>query len=207
VSSQTDQPLGQFEYEVTDELAVQSAVSFYQSQIQHVKDGLPQKGVTAPVTTLGTMIVTLVFAILLAFFALDNSALKWILMGIAGFVLFLLLFRASLYYWPGFTRWFASRQALRAVRKLPDRHVRWTIYEDRIQTHTGTAKRIVPWREVRRLLALPDFWFLGLKTGTILSIPTFALTDELQKFIGRKAGEAGSLLELRQAPTDSNVRS
>ena len=51
------QPLSHFEYELTDELAVQSAVAFYQSQIEHVKQGLPAKGITAPVTSLVSVIV------------------------------------------------------------------------------------------------------------------------------------------------------
>jgi hypothetical protein len=200
-----DQPLGSFEYEVTDDLAAQSAVVFYQSQIQHVKEGLPQKGVTAPVTSLATVMATLLFAIGLALFSLDNSALKWMLIGVACLVLLVLSFKAALYYLPAFTRWYARRGALRAVRKLPDRHVRWTFYEDRIETQTGTVERIVPWGDVRRVLALPDFWFLGLNSGTILSIPVQVLRDDLQTLIGRRAGEAGALLEHRPLPAESSV--
>jgi hypothetical protein len=200
VESPPDKPVGSLEYEVTDELAVQSAVVFYQSQIRRVKEGLAGKGVTAPVTTLGTVVVTLLFAIVLALFVLDNSPVTWVLIGVACFALLLLLFKAALYYWPTFTRSYARRQALRVVRKLPDRHVRWTFYEDRIETQTGDVQRVVPWRDIRRLVALPDFWFLGLKSGTILSIPTNGMAEELQTLIGRKAGEAGANLEHRPSP-------
>ena len=204
MASQAEHPLGHFEYELTDELAVQSAVAFCQSQIEHVKQGLPAKGMTAPVTSLGTVIVTLLLAIGMVLFFVDNSAVKWMLIGVAFLVLLLLSFKAASYYVPTFTRWYARRLALRSARRLSDRRVKWTLYDDRIETRTGDRVRSVPWRDVRRLLALPDFWFLGVKSGPILLVPARFLDEELQTVLARKAGEADAALEHRPSPTGSS---
>jgi hypothetical protein len=204
VASQAEQPLGQFEYELTDELAVQSAVAFFQLQIQHVKEGLPAKGMTAPVTSLATAMLALLFAIGLVLFTVDNSAVKWIVIGVAFLVLLFLSFKTALYYVPPFTRWYAGRRALRTARELPDRHVKWTLYEDRIVTQTASKERSVRWSDVRRLLALPDFWFLGVRSGPILLVPARFLDEQIQTVLARKAGEAGAVIEHRPSPEASN---
>jgi len=97
-----------------------------------------------------------------------------------------LLFKAALYFCPPYARWYVRRLARRMARRLSSRTIRWTFFEDRLETNSAETQRNLAWTELKRLDELPEFWCLHWKSGLQLIIPVTALSAEMQEFIRRK---------------------
>jgi len=106
----------------------------------------------------------------------------------------LLLFKAALYYWPPFTRWYIRRRALREFGKLPDRQVRWTFFEDRLETTRGARHRTIPWKDLMKIDIASGIWVLTLLSKQQLMAPAAVLSSAIQALLKRKAVEVGAVV-------------
>jgi hypothetical protein len=194
-------PIGQFEYELTDDLANQAALAL--CQFYHLRTKKPQlwKG-------LFNLRLLLVIGLSLLLPAVsyiyrrgeisfrDRIVAHWVLLMplalVAIFLLLLLFLTVALMALPPLVRQFVRRVSLWRARKLAHRHVRVTFHEDRFEGQTAARERVVPWIDLREVHVVPDFWLLMLKSERrIIYLPTKMLTAELQSLIRRKVTEAG----------------
>jgi hypothetical protein len=189
MSVAAEQPLGKVAYDVTDAQASDAMLVMCQIGIQHVKDRLRQRGVPPEIllVSLATVMAALGFSFVLA----DNSLILWGIRALGVVVMLVLLYKAGLYFCPPFLRWYARRQSKRLVQGLRDRRIEWTFYEERLETHSSTSARAVPWSQLHRVVILPSFWLLVFRQQPMLYMPVQFLPVEMQALIRRKAEEVG----------------
>lgn len=186
------QPLGSLEYEFTDDLGLRAVSALFDHQIRGVKEGIVREGMPHPALPIVIASVTLLFALAASLvWAWDFFATPYLFV-IGCLVELLLLFKAALYFCPPFARWYIRQFARRMIRRMPVRNIRWTFFEDRLETEVGAKRRTQRWQELRRLDVLPEFWCLHWKSRLQLIVPAAVLTTELRTLILRKACEAGA---------------
>ena len=133
-----------------------------------------------------TLVVSVVAA---AIWAWDFFATPY-LIAAACLAELLLLFKAGLYFHAPFARWYIRRQALRMAQRLAPRTIRWTFFEDRLETASAALERSHAWTDLRKVDVLPELWCLHWKSRVQLIVPAGVLSAELQTLIRRKAGAA-----------------
>jgi hypothetical protein len=199
-------PIGQFEFELTDELATRTGLALCRFQQLRVKKPQLRKPLFNHWLFLGIGLSLLLLA--LSFFRSrrrgDNSIGDWIvsewlafipLSLLAFFLLLLLFLEATVGILPRLVEWLVPWLFLRRARKLAHRRIHYALYEDRFERQAADGARIVPWSKLREIHAVPGFWFLTLQSRRTLCIPAQALPAEIQSLIGRKASEAGVTVE------------
>src|SRR5262245_56567569 len=184
-----ESPIGSLEYELTDELAFQIAVVLFDLQARNVKANIVAQERVHPAAPLVIAFLLLVFAQVLALFWGSDSAIIWILWTLACLAELLLLFKFAVYFWPGFARWYLRWRSVRMIRRLQPRTIRWTFFEDRLETKSAQSQRSLPWTELKSVDVLADFWQLQYNPNLLLVVPTAVLSEELQEFVRRKARE------------------
>lgn len=185
-----EQPLGKVAYEVTDSRASDAMLVMCQIGVQHVKDRMRQRGVSPEI--LLVVVATLITALGLSFTVEGDPLFVWGLRALASVVLLFVLYKAGLYFYPPMLRWYARRQSTRLVRALRDRHIEWTFYDDRLETHSSIKSRAIPWSQLRLVVIHPENWFLVFHQQLILFVPARFLPMEMQALLRRKAEECGA---------------
>jgi hypothetical protein len=197
-------PIGRFEYEATDELVTRGALALCQFNQLRVKKPKLRKGLFYLWLFLITGLSLLVLAVSYLIRGRGVPLQDWLFsswehfLGFAGiaFVLLLWLFlMITVNVLTILVRIIAPWSALRQVRKFAHRRIQYTLYEDRFESMSAARERSVPWRELREVHAVPDYWFLILRPRFTLYIPTPALSADLQSLIRRKVTEAGVKFE------------
>lgn len=186
------QPLGSFEYELTDELAYQAGLALFELQARKVKEDVVRRGMphaAVPIVLVSMMLLIGVAAVLVMAW---DSFLTLPLVILACLAQLLLLFKAALYFCPPFARWYIRRLSDRELRKLSHRTIRWMLFEDRLETESAAVQRSLVWTELHRVQTLPEMWSLHWKSGLTLLVPVEVLTPQLQALIHRKAREVGA---------------
>lgn len=191
----SNQPLGTFEYEFTDDMATEGALVLFELQSRRVKESIVRQGMPHPAVPLVVASATLLVSMVLVIILVGNSLITWALVGVALMVLLLLFFKAGVNFVPSFAHWYARRYVRHELRKFSHRTIRWTFYDDRFESQSAAIHRTVPWSDIRQVQLLPGFWFLNLKSGPQLTIPKTALTADVQAIIRRKGSEAGALFD------------
>jgi hypothetical protein len=186
--------LGSFEYELTDEVAYQASVVLFERQVAQVERSLAEKGISprAPLAwAIGTLVVGQLAVVIWAW----DFLLTPLLLIASVLCELLLLFKLALYYHPPFANWFIRVSVRRFLRRLSQRTIRWTFYDDRLETWSATMQRSIPWSDVKRVDVLSEFWFLDLKNEKApLMAPATVLSEDLCRLIGLKARQAGAEL-------------
>lgn len=189
-------PIGSFEYELTDDLAVQSTEAMFAWQARQVKAALVTQGALHPAVPLVLSMAFLVIGIAAVLLLGGDGLFIQVLIVSSVLLLFYLAFKWALYFYPPFTRWYLRRLALRGIRTLNPRTIRWSIYDDRFDTQSAAIQRSLPWRNLRAIQIAGDFWFFHMQGADApLLVPARELTSELQTFIRRKAVEVGAMVE------------
>jgi hypothetical protein len=183
----SDEPLGFFEYELTDELAFQAALAHFELQARQVKEDIVRQGGLHPALPIVLASLMLLIGLVLAWFVAWDFFPTPYLFVLGCVVQLLLLFKAALYFHPPFVRWYIHFQSRRSLRRLSPRTIRWTIYEDRLETKSAASHRNLAWSRLTRLDDLPDFWWLHWRGGPPLMAPVAAMPAELQDVIRSKA--------------------
>jgi len=187
-----DAPVDSIEYELTDELAFQIAMALFDVQARKVKADMTAKGALHPALPLVIAFVILLIAQAATAVWGGESAVTWILLVLGCLVELLLLFKFAVYFWPGFTLWYLRWRSVRMVRRLEPRTLRWTFFEDRLETKSAQLERSLRWNDLKSVDVLADFWQLQFKSKLLLVVPTKVLSQELQEFVRRKASELGA---------------
>jgi hypothetical protein len=201
--SASEEPIGRFEYELTDELVTQGALALCQFSRLKVKNPHIWRGISRLIPALAIPLLLLALcSIKLPWInsgrqpIYDSIALvwlAWVLLGVvASLILVLTLLAIALSILPPLVRRFVPWFQLRRTRKLPHRRVQYNFYEHRFEGQTANRQRTVSWSDVRQVNIVPDFWFLVLKSRFTLVIPAQVLTDEIQALVRRKVTEAGA---------------
>jgi hypothetical protein len=99
----------------------------------------------------------------------------------------LLLFKLALYFCPPFTRWYIRWQTRRGARRLKAPTIRWTLFEDRLETQSSQRNRSLPWTDLQKIDAFPHSWWLHFKQADSFMAPVAVLTPEVQAFLRLKA--------------------
>lgn len=185
------QPLGSFEYELTDDLAYEAGMALFELQARKVKEDVVRRGMPHALVPIVLVSMILVVAMTAAAIVAWDSLLTLPLLVVAGLVQLLLLFKAALYFCPPFTRWYIRRLTNRELRRLSHRTIRWRLFEDRLETESAAVQRSLAWTDLRRLQTLPTMWSLHWKSGLTLLAPVEALTPPLQALIQRQASAVG----------------
>jgi hypothetical protein len=187
-----DQPLGILEYEFTDDLAFRAIWAHFDHQARGVKEGIVREGMPHPALPIVIASVTLLIALAASLvWAWDFFPTPYLFV-LGCLVELLLLFKAALYFYPPFARWYVRRLALRMARRMESRTICWTFFEDRLETKVGDKLRCQSWTDLRRLDVLPEFWCLHWKSRVQLIVPAAVLPTAMQTLILRKACEAGA---------------
>ena len=190
-ASAAEQPLGSLDYEFTDDLGLRAVQALFDHQIRGVKEGITREGVPHPALPIVIASVTLLVALAASLvWAWDFPATPYLFV-IGCLVELLLLFKAALYFCPPFARWYIRQFARRMTRRMPARNIRWSFFEDRLETKVGDKLRTQRWKELRRLVVLPEFWCLHWKSLHLI-VPAAVLPTAMQTLILRKACEAGA---------------
>jgi len=182
-------PLGTLDFELTDELAYQIDAALFDFQVRTVKAGIADKGSLHPALPLLVAFVMLAIAQAAALLWGGHPTVNVILLVLGCLVQLLLLFKFALYFWPAFAHWYLRRRSRRLVRGLSPRTIRWTFFEDRLETKSAQSQRSLPWTELKSVDVLADFWQLQYNPKLLLVVPTAVLSEELQEFVRRKARE------------------
>jgi hypothetical protein len=187
----TGAPLGSLEFELTDELAFQAAVALFERQSQSVKEDIVRQGMPHPATPIVLASAMLLIAMVMAAIWAWESLLTRVLLILGCLVEVLLLFKVGLYFSPAFARWYIRRQTRWMGRRLSPRTIRWTFFDDRLETKSAAAQRTLRWTDLKTVDVLAEFWWLHWKSAPVM-VPAAALSAELQALIRRKAIEAGA---------------
>jgi hypothetical protein len=190
--SPADQPLGTLEYEFTDDLAFRAAWAHFDHLAHGVKEDIVREGMPHPALPIVLASVMLVIGLAASAIVAWDFYLTPYLFVAGCLVLLWLLFKAALYFCPPFARWYIRKMARRMVRRLSSRTIRWTFFEDRLETKSANTQRNMAWTELKRLDVLPEFWCLHWKSRLQLIVPATALPAELQALILRKACQVGA---------------
>lgn len=186
------EPLGSLEYELTDELAFQIALALFDAQARTVRADIIGKGFLHPALPLVIAFVMLLFAQTAVLLWAGESVVAWILFALACLVQLLLLFKFAVYFLPGFSRWYLRRRSVQMIRRLQPRTIRWTFFENRLETKSAQSQRSLPWTDLKQVDVLADFWQLQYKSKLQLVVPAAALPGDLQDVVRRKATEVGA---------------
>jgi hypothetical protein len=186
--------LGAFEYELSEAVAYQATVVLFERQVAQVKRSLAEQGLSllTPLTAAIGMLVLGQVAVVI--WAWDFFLTPMLLVASAAAEL-LLLFKLALYYHPRFANWFIRVKVRRYLRRLSTRTIRWTFFEDRLETWSAALQRSIPWSDVTKVDVRQDFWFLDVKMKTPLMAPAAVLSEDLRRLIGLKAQQAGAELQ------------
>jgi hypothetical protein len=190
----TEPPLGLLEYELTNELAYQAALAHFDVQARRVKEGMVREGSPHPALPIVLASLMLLVGLVLGWFVAWDFFPTPYLFILGCLVQLLLLFKAGLYFCPPFARWYIRRQSRRALQRLSPRTIRWTFFEDRLETKSAASHRRLPWTSLKKIDALSGFWWLHWKSAPPLMVPVAALPAELQALIRQKASEAGAMI-------------
>lgn len=187
-------PLGQFEYELTDELAYRSTAALFDVGKRKILASFPEHGWGHPILPIVigivSIFVTQVIAFLVAWDAWQVQALA-----VIGLVVQLLLvFKALLYFSISFADWYLRWISRRGLRHLTHRTIRWTFFEDRLETSSAASQRKLSWKDLTKIETFPEFWFLTFQGVPPLLVPVSTLAADLQELIRRKAAETGATL-------------
>jgi hypothetical protein len=106
----------------------------------------------------------------------------------------LLLFKSALYFDPRFGQWYMGIAVRRSLRRLSSRTIRWTFFDDRLETWSAGVQQSIAWSDIQRVEGMGEFWFLDIKK-TWLMVPVAVLSVELRRLIGTKVGVAEAALK------------
>jgi hypothetical protein len=200
--SASEEPIGRFEYELTDQLAVQASTVFCQLQQFRVKK---------PRLRIADLWILLALTGSLSLLWITHPRrpweigqrrsdimewLPWIVFGVVVlYIELLFIFALAISILRPFIRWFIPWRNLRSVRRLAHRRVQVAIYDDRLEGLSAARETKVPWSQLRKVETVPHFWFLTLERFRVHYIPVQALSVELQALIRRKVTEGGVKFE------------
>ena len=185
--SPADGALGSFEYEFTDELGFAAALAVFERTTGRVKADIVRRGVPHPALPLAGASVMLAVALVVA------AVMAWdwwptqILMVLGSITLLVLLFKTGLYFCPPFAHWFIRRRVRSTTRRLGTRNIRWTLFEDRLETKSAAVERSLQWADFTELEKVGDFWLLRWRGGLELVTPANLMPADVRAVIERKA--------------------
>ncbi len=206
MTTPSTQPLAAFEYEVSDEMATEAALAYFDVHTRKLKKLMQREGMPTTGFPLIVASATLVFAMGLSLFWAADSTMTWVLVPAGVLVLLLLAFKGAVYFVPPFARWFVQRRVVRDFRKYSHRTIRWRFYEDRIETESAAGPRTISWPEIRHILQAPGFWFLKLESGLQLTIPTTVVSADVEGVIKRKGSDAGAVFKDARVASDPELQ-
>lgn len=185
------QPLESIDYELTDEFALQAARFLFEVQTGGVKVDVVRQGMPHAALPLILAIVMLAIAQAVSLIWAWESLITKALLVASVFVQLWLMFKLALYFWRPFSELYIRRAARQMVRGLRSRAIRWTLFEDRLETKSAISNRKLAWRDLQAAAVFPDFWCLHWP-GLQLIVPAAVLSAVVQSIIRRKADEAGA---------------
>ncbi len=106
----------------------------------------------------------------------------------------LLLFKSVLYFYPRFGQWYMGIGVRRSLRRSLSRTIRWTFFDDRLETWSAAIRRSIPWSDIKHVDCVGEFWFLDVKKASLM-VPVAVLSVELRRLIGMKVGVAEAALK------------
>jgi hypothetical protein len=187
--------IGAFEYEMTDEVAYQATVVLFERQVEQVKQSMAKSGIASPATPLAFALgMVAIGQLAVVIWAWDFFLTPFLLVASVACEL-LLLFKIALYAHRPFAEWYIRRAVRRYLRRMTPRTIRWTFFEDRLETWSAIMQRSIPWGDVMKVGVRQDFWFLDLKNKTPLVAPAAVLSEDLRRLIALKARQAGAELQ------------
>jgi len=186
--------LGAFEYELSDELAHRATTAFYERSVARVTQVISEKGISHPALPLVMATAMLVVGQAAVLIWGRDFALTPYLLAASVLCQLLLLFKSALYFYPRFGQWYIGIAVRRSVRRLSSRTIRWTFFEDRLETWSAGIQKSIPWTDIKRVDCVGEFWFLDIKR-TWLMVPAAVLSVELRRLIGMKVGVAEAALK------------
>jgi hypothetical protein len=203
MSSSTEKPIGQFEFELTNELAARAGLALLQFQSLRLRKPHSRKALSYPRLLLVLGLSLLLLALSYLRKQPDISLREWIISDWILFtplalLVFCFLLLAVLTAFTRLVGWLGSLVPwlfVRRARKLAHRRIEYVLYEDRFERRTADGARVFPWGTVREAHAVPEFWFLVLKSRRTVCIPSAVLSAEIQSLISRKVAEAGVKFE------------
>ena len=206
--SAEEKPIGQLEYELTDELLTRAASTVANFELSRFK----KKDIPS---TYRWVLVTLAASLLYLGWthfkkpfssnprfsatavSIFEDWLPWVFFGGAATMLLAML---SLSLWlrrmPRIVNAKPLESQLRLMSKLPHRRVSIAFFEDLYVTVWAQGLSRVFWSNLRQVVIAPGFWLLKLKTDRQFTfIPIEMMTAAIQALIRRKAGEVGAKVE------------
>jgi hypothetical protein len=187
--------IGAFEYEMTDEVAYQATVVLFERQVEQVKQSMAANGIASPAAPLAFALgIVALGQLAVIIWAWDFFLTPFLLVASVACEL-LLLFKIALYTHRPFANWYIGRMVRRYLRRMNPRTIRWTFFEDRLETWSAIMQRSIPWDEVMKVNVRQEFWFLDLKNKTPLVAPAAVLSEDLRRLIALKARQAGADLQ------------
>jgi hypothetical protein len=178
--------LQQFEYELTDDLAVQASLALFELQRRQVQALLRRQGVPHPAAPLLLAMTVLLLAQLAVLFWGWNWWPGQALFVLGCLVQLLLLFKLAVYFCPPFADRYIRRLALRSLKAFTHRKIVWKLFDDRLETQSSASQRSIPWSDVTRIDESEHFWFLTLKSGPPLLAPVSIMPAEVRDFLRAK---------------------
>src|SRR5262245_6752093 len=168
------------QYELTDDIACQSAVDLLDHRLPQRSDRLPALGGISPIVVLfGAAVQILIAIAAVIFFGAWHWIVSKILVVIGMVIMGILLWKAALYSLPSLARWYVRRRAVRQARGLAHRRIQWLLYEDRLETESAATQRRIAWSEVAQMTPCGRSLVLILRSGVELVIPASALSAEV----------------------------
>ncbi len=186
--------LGAFEYELSDELAHRASRAFYERSVARVTQVIAEKGISHPALPLVLAVAILLLGQAAVLIWAGDFVLTPYLLAASVPCQMLLLFKSALYFYPPFGQWYMGIAVRRSLRRLSSRTIRWTFFEDRLETWSAAIRQSIPWSDIKRVDCVGEFWFLDIKK-TWLMVPAAVLSVELRRLIGMKVGVAEAALK------------